>query len=44
MKNLILYHTEDKTIEHRKELYIAEGKPYFDGTLFVPDDLETFEL
>ena len=44
VKNLILYHTEDKTIEHRKELYIAEGKPYFDGTLFVPDDLETFEL
>ena len=44
VENLILYHTEDKTIEHRKELYTAEGKPYFSGNLFVPDDLETFTL
>ena len=44
VENLILYHTEDKTIEHRKELYMAEGKPYFDGNLFVPEDLEGFEL
>lgn len=44
VENLILYHTEDKTIEHRKELYTAEGKLYFSGNLFVPDDLETFTL
>lgn len=39
--NLLLYHTEDKNIERRKELYIAEGKQYFSGNIFVPDDLET---
>lgn len=44
VKNLVLYHTEDKNIEHRKELYTAEGKPYFSGNLYVPEDLESFEL
>lgn len=44
VKNLILYHTEDKDLKHRKELYLAEGKEYFKGNLFVPDDLEVFIL
>lgn len=44
VKNLILYHTEDKNIDNRKELYLAEGEPLFDGRLYVPDDLEVFEL
>lgn len=44
VKNLILYHTEDKNIAHRKELYLAEGRPYFTGNLYVPEDLEVFEL
>ncbi len=44
VKNLILYHTEDKNIARRKELYLAEGRPYFSGNLYVPDDLESFEL
>ena len=42
--NLILYHTEDKNISRRKELYTEEGKPYYKGNLFIPDDLEIFEL
>ena len=42
--NLVLYHTEDKTIQNRKEWYLAEGRTYFSGNLFVPDDLETLEL
>lgn len=42
--NLVLYHTEDKNIKNRKALYMAEGQPYYHGTLVVPDDLETFEL
>ena len=42
--NLILYHTEDKNIEHRQELYLEEGKVYYDGNLFVPDDLDVIEL
>lgn len=44
IENLILYHTEDKNIERRKELYLAEGKEYYHGNLYIPDDLERFEL
>ena len=44
VKNLILYHTEDKHIKERKELYLKEGKPYFHGDLYVPDDRETFDI
>jgi ribonuclease Z len=44
VKNLILYHTEDKNIDKRKELYIEEGKNYFHGNIMVPDDLEIIEL
>lgn len=44
VKNLILYHTEDKDLAHRKERYTAEGTPWFTGSLYVPEDLEVFEL
>jgi len=43
-KNVILYHTEDKTYERRKELYTAEGQKYFSGVIHVPYDLERIEL
>ena len=42
--NLVLYHTEDKSIENRKALYTEEGRQYYHGSLIVPDDLETLEL
>ena len=42
--NLVLYHTEDKNIGDRKTLYLAEGKPYYSGNLFVPDDLDCITL
>ena len=42
--NLILYHTEDKNIARRKELYTNEGKEFYHGNLYVPDDMETFEI
>lgn len=42
--NLILYHTEDKNIKERKRLYTEEGKVYYRGNLYVPDDMEVFEL
>ena len=41
---LVLYHTEDKSIENRKALYTEEGRQYYHGSLIVPDDLETLEL
>ena len=44
VQNLILYHTEDKNIARRKELYTEEGKKYFSGNLYVPEDLEKIEL
>jgi len=44
VENLILYHTEDRNIKERKKLYTEEGKSYFDGNLYVPEDLDVFEL
>ncbi|WP_026892144.1 MBL fold metallo-hydrolase [Lacrimispora aerotolerans] len=43
-ENLILWHTEDSDILHRKERYTKEGAPYYDGRLFVPDDREILPL
>lgn len=42
--NLLLYHTEETHLTERKKLYTEEGKKYYHGNLYVPDDLETFEL
>lgn len=44
IKNLVLYHTEDKNIKNRKELYLSEGEKYFTGNLYVPYDLEVISL
>lgn len=44
VKNLILYHTEDKNIACRKERYTAEGSQYYDGNLYIPNDREKFEI
>lgn len=43
--NLVLWHTEDKsTVGRRKELYRAEGRQYYHGNLYVPDDGEILDL
>lgn len=44
VKNLILYHTEDKTIQTRKTEYTKEAAEFFTGPIFVPDDLEVISL
>ena len=44
MPNLLLYHTEETHLAERKKLYTEEGQQYYHGNLYVPDDLETFEL
>ena len=44
VKNLILYHTEEKTLDNRKENYTREAAENFKGRIFVPDDLEVIEL
>lgn len=42
--NLILYHTEDRTLGTRKKNYTAEAKTAFSGNVWVPDDLEMIIL
>ncbi len=44
VRNLLLYHSEDKNGNDRKKLYMEEGSQYYHGNLYVPDDLETLEL
>jgi len=44
VENLLLYHTEDKNILRRKELYTSEAKLHYSGNVFVPDDLEKIKL
>lgn len=44
VKNVILYHTEDRNLENRKNLYISEGREVFEGNIYVPDDLDVIEI
>ena len=44
VKNLLLYHTEDKNLPDRSRLNKEEGTQYYHGNLFIPDDLECLEL
>lgn len=44
VEKLLLYHTEDSHPTDRKRLYSSEASEYFDGTVFVPDDLDTLSL
>lgn len=44
VENIILYHTEDTSLEKRKEMYIEEGKKVFLGNIYVPNDLDVIEL
>lgn len=40
VKNLLLYHTEDRHLATRKKDYTEEAQRCFKGKVFVPDDLE----
>lgn len=44
VKNLILWHTEDRNINKRKSLYKKEARANFKGKVYVPYDLEEIEL
>ena len=35
VRNLLLYHTEDKMISERKKRYTEEGSQYYSGNLFI---------
>lgn len=44
VKNLLLYHTEDRNLAKRRELYTREGQESYHGRIWVPEDLETLTL
>lgn len=43
-KHLLVYHTEDSDLAHRKARYSAEVRTAYAGDVNVPDDLEVIEL
>lgn len=44
VRNLVLYHTEDRSLGTRRLTYKAEAEAEFSGNVFVPDDLESIEI
>lgn len=44
VRNLILYHTEEKTLSTRRATYTQEAAANFQGRIIVPDDLEEIML
>ena len=42
--NLVLWHTEETHLKERKALYTAEGRQFYSGRLYVPDDLDVILL
>lgn len=44
VKNLILWHTEDRNIKKRKSMYKKEARACFKGKVYVPYDLEEIKL
>ena len=44
VENLLLYHTEEKNLSRRRELYTAEGRQHFSGNIVVPDDLDVLTI
>ena len=44
VRHLLLYHTEDATLETRRATYAAEAAQHFSGTVYVPDDGELLDL
>lgn len=44
VKNLVLWHTEDKNIRRRKSLYKKEARQYYKGKVYVPYDGECILL
>lgn len=43
-ERLILFNTEDENLKKRKALFAAEGRLYYRGRIYVPDDLDAIEF
>lgn len=44
VQNVIMAHTIDTNLENRKKEFTEDAKLYFNGNVFVPDDLEIIEI
>ena len=44
VENLLLYHTEEVTIDNRRKLYYEEARQFFDKGIHIPEDMESIEL
>lgn len=44
VENVILSHTIDNDLKNRKKVFIKDAKRYYNGKVFVPDDLEIIDL
>ena len=44
VKNLILSHTIDTNLKQRKEIFTKDAEKYYNGNVYVPDDLEKLKL
>ena len=43
-ENLIIVHTVDSDLENRQTLFTNESKNYFNGNVFVPNDLDVIDI
>ena len=44
VKNVIMSHTVDTDLENRKILFTEDAHKYYNGNVFVPNDLEVIEI
>lgn len=44
LKNLVLYHCEDRNLAQRERLYKEEAEKYFRGNIFIPGDGDKISL
>jgi len=44
VKNLVLWHSEEETLDNRQALYTQEGKEYYSGAVYIPKDGDVIEL
>lgn len=44
VKNVIMSHTMDTDLANRRNLFTEDAKIYYNGNVFVPDDLDVIEI
>lgn len=44
VRNVILSHTIDNNLEKRRKIFTTDAQKYYNGNIFVPDDLEKIDL